>query len=64
MPPRGKFHIVLFLFCHINLWGKYAFGKTEIQDRNWSGPNFVYGFVGEIIIFLMIVFLASVDFIW
>lgn len=44
--------------------GKYAFGKTEIQDRNWSGPNFVYGFVGEIIIFLMIVFLVSVDFIW
>lgn len=26
---RGKFHIVIFLFGHINLWGKYAFGKNE-----------------------------------
>lgn len=36
-----------FFFGHINLQQRCTFGKIK-QKKNWTGSNFVCGFVGEI----------------
>lgn len=49
LPLRGKFHssFSFFFFGHINLQQRCTFGKIK-QKKNWTGSNFVCGFVGEI----------------